>query len=109
MLVPGWLLGVTVLTVRLLSGWIWVQRMKSRGTRVAARELQAAVVRLSKRLHIARSVRLLESARVDVPTVIGWLKPVILRRCQRWPVSRRRRSKRSWRTSSHTFAGTTTW
>ena len=67
-----------MLTVRLLSGWIWVQRMKSRGTRVAARELQAAVVRLSKRLHIARSVRLLESARVDVPTVIGWLKPVIL-------------------------------
>ena len=34
--------------------------------------------RLSRRLHIARHVRLLESTIVDVPTVIGWIKPVIL-------------------------------
>ena len=34
--------------------------------------------RLSRRLHIARPVRLLRSTLVDVPTVIGWLKPVIL-------------------------------
>ena len=31
-----------------------------------------------RRLHIGRAVRFLESTRVDVPTVIGWLKPVVL-------------------------------
>ena len=39
---------------------------------------QMAVVRLSRRLHIAAPVKLLESTLVDVPTVIGWLKPVML-------------------------------
>ena len=37
-----------------------------------------SAVRLSRRLHIATPVRLLESTLVDVPTVIGWLKPVLL-------------------------------
>jgi hypothetical protein len=36
------------------------------------------VARLSKRLHISRPVRLLQSTGVDVPTGIGSLKPVIL-------------------------------
>jgi len=77
-MVASWLAGVAVLTLRLFTGWIWVQRMKSHGAFSARRELQLAVARLSKRLHIYRPVRLLESTRVDVPTVIGWLKPVIL-------------------------------
>ena len=77
-MVASWLAGVAVLTLRLFTGWIWVQRMKSHGAFSARRELQLAVARLSKRLHIYRPVRLLESSRVDVPTVIGWLKPVIL-------------------------------
>lgn len=77
-MVASWLAGVAVLTLRLFTGWIWVQRMKSHGASSARRELQLAVARLSKRLHIYRPVRLLESSRVDVPTVIGWLKPVIL-------------------------------
>ena len=29
-LVLGWLCGVAVLSLRLMSGWVWVQRMKSR-------------------------------------------------------------------------------
>ena len=78
MLVLGWLLGVAFLTLRLLSGWIRVQRMKSHGATAAASSLQASVVRLSKQLHIYRPVQLLQSSRVDVPTVIGWMTPVIL-------------------------------
>ena len=67
-----------VLTIRLMSGWLWVQRMKSHGTTPVAEHWQAAALRLSRRLHIATPVRLLESSLVDVPTVIGWLKPVLL-------------------------------
>ena len=78
MFVLAWMVGVAVLTLRLFSGWLWVQRMKSHGARLAGPALQASVARLSKRLHISRPVRLLESAGVDVPTVIGCIKPVIL-------------------------------
>jgi beta-lactamase regulating signal transducer with metallopeptidase domain len=77
-LVMGWLCGVGALTLRLMSGWLWVQRMKARGTSPAAEGWQLIAARLSKRLHIARPVRLLQSTLVDVPTVIGWFKPVVL-------------------------------
>ncbi len=78
MLVLAWLCGVGVLTLRLISGWLWVQRMKSHGASPAADGWQHIVARLSRRLHIARHVRLLESTLVEVPTVIGWIKPVVL-------------------------------
>ena len=77
-LVLGWLCGVALLTLRLISGWLWVQRMKSHGASPAGDGWQHIVTRLSRRLHIARRVRLLQSTLVDVPTVIGWIKPVVL-------------------------------
>jgi beta-lactamase regulating signal transducer with metallopeptidase domain len=77
-LVLGWLCGVAVLTLRLMSGWLWVQRMKSHGAVPAGEGWQRIGARLSRRLHIGRRVRLLESTIVDVPTVIGWIKPVVL-------------------------------
>lgn len=77
-LVLAWLTGVVVLSLRLMSGWLWVQRLKSHGTSPAADGWHRLVHRLSRRLHIGRHVRLLESTIVDVPTVIGWIKPVIL-------------------------------
>ena len=73
-----WLSGVVVLTLRLLAGWLVVQRLRSRGTAPAPVAWQQIAARLSKRLHIARPIRLLESAMVEVPTVIGWLRPVVL-------------------------------
>lgn len=77
-LVMGWLCGVVALTVRLMSGWVWVRRMKSHGTFPATESWQLIAARLSRRLHIARPVELLQSTLVDVPTVIGWFKPVVL-------------------------------
>jgi beta-lactamase regulating signal transducer with metallopeptidase domain len=77
-LVLTWLCGVAVLSLRLVSGWVWVQRMKSHGTSPIEDGWDHIAARLSRRLHIARRVRLLKSTRVDVPTVIGWMKPVIL-------------------------------
>jgi len=78
LLVFSWLCGVVVLSLRLVSGWLWVQRMKSHGTSAVEDGWDLIAARLSRRLHIARPVRLLRSTLVDVPTVIGWLKPVIL-------------------------------
>ncbi len=78
LLVAGWIAGVLMLTARLATGWVCVQRMKTRGTSPAGAALESAALRLVRRLRISRRVRLLETAHVDVPTVIGWLKPVVL-------------------------------
>ncbi len=78
MLVMVWLTGVLVLSLRLMSGWLWVQRLRSHGTVPADDGWPQIARRLCRRLHIARQVRLLESTIVDVPTVIGWMKPLVL-------------------------------
>ena len=52
----------------------WCVTMRSRPTRRGS----ARCSRLSTRLRLHRTVRLLESARVQVPIVIGSLKPVLL-------------------------------
>jgi beta-lactamase regulating signal transducer with metallopeptidase domain len=80
--IPGvllaWLAGVALLTLRLAGGWLWVQRATSRAASPAAEPWQAMAADLARRLRICRPIRLLESAVVEVPTVIGWLKPVVL-------------------------------
>ena len=73
-----WLTGVTILSLRLLTGWILVRRLCTRGVSAAADGVAAAAARLARRLHIGRRVTLLVSAVVEVPTVIGFLEPVIL-------------------------------
>jgi beta-lactamase regulating signal transducer with metallopeptidase domain len=74
----AWLSGVAILTLRLVAGWLWVQRLRSHSTAAAPAAWEQIAARLSKRLHIVRPIRLLESALVEVPTVIGWLRPVVL-------------------------------
>ncbi len=73
-----WLAGVTVLTLRLVGGWFWMQRMRSHGVRPAEPARERMLARLARQLHITRTVAIVESVCVDVPTVIGWLRPVVL-------------------------------
>jgi Zn-dependent protease with chaperone function len=73
-----WLAGVTLLTLRLVTGWIWMQRWRTHDVRPVEPAWDLMLAQLSRRLHLRRTIALLESTRVDVPTVIGWLKPVVL-------------------------------
>ena len=77
-LVTAWLIGVLVLSIRLLAGWRIVQRLRRDCVTPAADAWQLRLNHLAARLGISRSIRLVESALVDVPTVIGWLRPMIL-------------------------------
>ena len=74
----AWLSGVTLMSVWHLGGWLAVRRMKRLGTRPVAPAILEVLARLLPRLRIRRPVRLLESVRVAVPLVLGWLRPVIL-------------------------------
>jgi len=77
-LVAMWLTGVLLLSVRLLSGWRMVQRLRRESIRPASGPLGELLDRLARKLGVRRAVCLLESSLVEVPTMIGWLKPVIL-------------------------------
>lgn len=73
-----WLLGVVALSVRLCAGWLWVQRLRRRHVRPVAAEWMERLRRISQKLQVSRTVRILESALVEVPAVIGWIRPLIL-------------------------------
>jgi GWxTD domain-containing protein len=73
-----WLAGVAFFLVRLNFGLLAARRMKSTRAEPAGAELQRAFERMRVRLGVGRAVRLMHSALVEVPTVIGWLRPVVL-------------------------------
>src|SRR6266566_6520192 len=73
-----WLTGVVTLSLRLASGWLAARRLRALGTRPAPAACIAALHRLAARLRVSRPVRLLQSTLVQVPAVLGWVRPVIL-------------------------------
>ena len=77
-LVAVWFAGVFFLSIRFLGGLALVGRLKRAHTRPAVAFWQERLSSLCEQLRVSRPVRLCESALVEVPTVIGWLRPVIL-------------------------------
>ena len=73
-----WLAGAMVFWVRLAGGWVVAARMRSMLVRRAPPEWQETVRILGARIGLSRPVRLLVSALVQAPTVVGWLRPVVL-------------------------------
>jgi uncharacterized protein (TIGR03435 family) len=76
--VAVWLAGSMAFWLRLLGGWIRAVRLRSRFVRPAPGERQQALDRLKTRLRVSRPVRLLVSSLVQAPSVVGWLRPVVL-------------------------------
>src|SRR5438552_442132 len=81
-LLPGlvglWGAGVLLLSLRALGGWALVQRLRRSGLAGVPAAIESTLARLVGALRVSAPVRLYESALVQVPTVIGWLRPVIL-------------------------------
>ncbi len=77
-IVAVWMMGVLLCSLRLAGGWWHARRLAFVGAHAAAHEWQEVVARLKSRLGVMRSVRLLESARVSVPIVVGWIKPTLI-------------------------------
>src|SRR5256884_4354227 len=76
--VLAWFGGVVALSLRLASGWLMTRQLGRVGTSSVPDACVEAVARLAARLRISRPVRVLGSAVVQVPAVIGWLRPLIL-------------------------------
>lgn len=73
-----WLFGVTVMSVRPVIGWRSVRRLRKVGIGDAPQPAIDAVRDASRKIRLSRAVTIVESALVEVPTVIGWLRPLIL-------------------------------
>jgi uncharacterized protein (TIGR03435 family) len=73
-----WLLGASVLSVRLLGSWILAARLRWRMTRPAPLEWCQALEGMRTRLGLARAVGLRVSAMVHSPVAIGAWRPLVL-------------------------------
>lgn len=78
LLAAAWLLGVSVCLARLAQGCWWVKRIRCQFLAPVEPGWLEVLDDLRCRLEISRPVRLLKSAVVEVPTVLGWIRPVIL-------------------------------
>lgn len=73
-----WLAGVFACSLRPIWG-LWTQwRLCRTGNRPVSDECQRLLEDLARRMHLARAVRIAESAAVALPMVVGYLRPVIL-------------------------------
>lgn len=73
-----WLCGVAILLLRLAGGCWRVRRLHRSAFHEPVSQWQATADRLARRLGLARPVFIVDSMRVATPTVIGWIRPVIL-------------------------------
>lgn len=76
--VISWFAGVAFFSVRLLGGWLVARGVARRTVQPAADRIQHLGRELAGRLSVRRPVRILESAAVAVPVMVGWLKPAIV-------------------------------
>ena len=72
-----WAIGVVVLSLRHLAGWAVIVRLQLTALPIDP-QLGVMFTDLSHRLGIARVVRLAQSGAVQIPTVVGWLDPLVL-------------------------------
>ncbi|SFF63163.1 M56 family metallopeptidase [Thermoflexibacter ruber] len=73
-----WLVGVIFLSIRFLINLLYIHQLKTYKTKPTSIEWEGRLRTIAEKINIHRQIKLVESALVQVPTVVGWLKPVIL-------------------------------
>ena len=78
LIVTIWFIVFLAKSVRMLSGLVYLQKIRHTNVFAPGAEWQQRIAELSDQLRLSMPVKLLESGIVKVPVVIGVLKPVIL-------------------------------
>ena len=76
-LVLTWGIGVALMAWRALRQWQALERIARHCARPSS-DLERMLASLAKRFNLVRSIRVLVSEQIDTPTLIGWIKPVVL-------------------------------
>ncbi|MBC8233059.1 HEAT repeat domain-containing protein [bacterium] len=74
----AWLIGVLFFFLQFVFRWRHVQQLKQQGITSVVAHWQGRLEHLCEKMKVTRPTCLLESSLVQVPTVIGWLRPAIL-------------------------------
>lgn len=77
-LVCLWAIGVGLITIRFSIGYFLAERLAKKCVEPLSLELERHFSLLAQKLNIKQQVQFYISTKVEVPTVIGWIKPVIL-------------------------------
>ncbi|NLX59863.1 MAG: M48 family metalloprotease [Phycisphaerae bacterium] len=76
--VAAWTVGVLLIGLWRLGGWMQVRRLTRLSAAAVPAHLELVMETLARRLGVSWPVRLVTSAVAGVPTMIGWLRPMIL-------------------------------
>ena len=76
--VIAWAIGVCLFGFHLLRSGAQVARLRRAASPLVAADRLEALHRLSARLGLTSEVRLFESLSIDVPAVVGWLRPAVV-------------------------------
>ena len=77
-IVSAWLCGVLLLLARVTAAWWRVRRLHAVALSTQASGWQAAANYIASRLGLARVIRIVELQQIDVPLVVGCLRPVVV-------------------------------
>lgn len=76
-LVLSWVFGVAVMAWRAFRQWQALERIAEHCAKPSS-ELERMLASLARRFGLVRMVRVLVTSEIDTPTLIGWIKPVVL-------------------------------
>jgi uncharacterized protein (TIGR03435 family) len=77
-IVSAWLCGVLLLLARVTAAWWRVRRLHTVALSTPASSWQATANRIASRLGLARVIQIVELPQIDVPLVVGCLRPVVV-------------------------------
>lgn len=77
-LVEVWITGVFFLSVRSLGGFVLVERLRRTKASPAREGIQQLCLAVQKRIGISRAIQFSQCNGLDVPAVVGWLRPAVL-------------------------------
>jgi beta-lactamase regulating signal transducer with metallopeptidase domain len=77
-LVPFWLLGVCILTIRMFGGWWAAHQLTRGGVMDVPGPISRSFMEMKRRFAVHGEVIIRQSTRAEVPAVIGYFRPVLL-------------------------------
>ena len=77
-LVGLWICGLALGALRIGGGWWRAARLRSLGTVPLPAEWTSRITQLARRIGLLHPLIALQSTAVDSPSVVGWLRPVVL-------------------------------
>jgi beta-lactamase regulating signal transducer with metallopeptidase domain/prenyltransferase beta subunit len=77
-LAGAWLLGVALISLRQMSGWVWLFWAIKKRTRRVDACIAELLARCCEEQRVQQTVKILEASFAAAPAVVGWWRPVIL-------------------------------